>query len=372
MKTNLDQPSSFPETLSQAKTGRLFSLDLLKAMSIVAVVAFHSTIVPKSSYEGIAQIDLYVSLFTAPLRFCVPVFLTISFLLFERDLAKHTDSIGSAIKKRMVRLLMPTMFWFGLTSLLKFVNGGSWIEIFTNMLNGEIFTGAYYLLVLLQFVPVFIFLRSYFSQPQNVLITILLQLFIYFSIYVIAINPNYDQIMTLLRNINRPLFVYWFVYMALGTYIWRNWASFIKISTRIPLKVKASLFIAYLIIQLVEQYWSFLIFQGKVPPFEYVMFSCILSVFVMILCFASIQDYQVPLWVRNLVSSLSKYSLGIFCVNGTLYQIIGSVSNRFLSEATFSLPEFVIVKIISWVILLVISLMLSILLDRIGLKAVVR
>ncbi|MHC5824369.1 MAG: hypothetical protein ACYT04_53155, partial [Nostoc sp.] len=56
----------------------------------------------------------------APLRFCVPVFFTISFLLLERSLEKNsTASFYPLFKKRFIRLLTPTLFWGGLAILLR-------------------------------------------------------------------------------------------------------------------------------------------------------------------------------------------------------------------------------------------------------------
>ncbi|NJM69383.1 MAG: acyltransferase [Scytonema sp. RU_4_4] len=369
MTEHLSHRSSSLEPSSHQISGRLFSLDLLKAMSMTAVVSFHSIIVPKTSY---AASQLSIDLLFSPLRFCVPVFLTISFLLFERGLAKHTGSNWSAIQKRLMRLLIPTLFWFSITALLKFLNGNSWFEVIGMILTGEIFTGAYYLIVLLQFLPVFILLRRLFIKLPNVVLTILLQGFIFLYIYAIPSSPYHDQILLVLRTIDRPLFMYWFVYMALGVFLWEHWSLIVKISQQINIRLKIILFLSYCLIQMFEFYWFFRRFRGEIPPFDYVMFSCLLSVFIMVLCFASIQENQFPSFFRRIVSTISKYSLGIFCINGVLSQILISIGIRLFSEATFSLPEILILKLIVWILLLGTSLGLSILLDRIGLGSVVR
>lgn len=354
--------------MNNQKTGRLFSLDLLKAMSISAVVSFHSIILPKESF---LSSQLAEDIIFSPLKFCVPVLLTISFLLLGRGLNKHTSSTWSLIKKRLTRLLIPTFFWFTIAILLKLLNGKPIPEIIENLTQGKIFTGAYYLLTLIQFVPFFILVRAWFNKPRNILLTLIAQGLIFSSIYIIPSSPYHEQILSILRNIGRPLVIYWFVYMALGILFWKNWSSIIKISSKIPNHTKGLLLITYCGIQMIEYRWLYFRFGGDIPPFDFTMFSCIVSVFVMFLCFASVEEKQLPLFIVNIVKTLSKYSLGIFCINGILCQIFLSISIRFISEATFSFPEIIAIKLIFWIILLAISLGLSILLERIGFKAVV-
>ena len=368
MKEQLSQQSISAKPSSDQKTGRLFSLDLLKAMSITAVVSFHSIIVPNQSF---LSSQLAEAILFSPLRFCVPVLLTISFLLSERGLNKHTSSTWSVIKKRVSRLLLPTIFWFTIAILLKLLNGKPIPEITGDLIKGRIFTGAYYLLILIQFLPIFILVRGWLNKPRNIFFTVIIQGLTFLFIYMIPSSPYHEQMLSILRDIDRPLLIYWFVYMALGVFCWKNWSSIIKVSNQIPIHIKGLLLITYCGIQMMEYRWLFLRFGGEIPPFDYAMFSCIISVFVMFLCFASLQEQQVPSLIGNLVKTLSKYSLGIFCINGILYQIFLSISTRFLSEATFSFPEIIGLKFIFWIILLSISLGLSILFERIGLKVVV-
>jgi surface polysaccharide O-acyltransferase-like enzyme len=72
--------SSQPYQIYQSQS-RLFFLDLLKALSMVAVVSYYSIFLPKSTY---AENAFFIDMLFAPLRFCVPMLFTISFLLFER------------------------------------------------------------------------------------------------------------------------------------------------------------------------------------------------------------------------------------------------------------------------------------------------
>jgi Acyltransferase family len=363
-----DSPSSVKLSINQT-AGRLLSLDLLKAVSITAVVSFHSLIFPKTAY---ASIQLPLEMIFSPLKFCVPVLFTISFFLFERGLAKHTESNWLAIKKRVIRLLIPTIFWTFIAGSLKLINGNSLFEIMDATRQGRIFEGAYFLLVSIQFLPVMIMSRYLFSKPRNVVLAVLLQAVVFICIYAIPFSSYHEQALSVLRIIDRPLFIYWFVYMALGVFFVKKWPLIVKLSSKISFKNKILLFTINCLIEIIEYRNLFIRFQGEIPPFDYVMFSCISGIFVMFLCFASIQENELPSFLKRLIMTLSAYSLGIFCINGILYQISLSISDRFFSEITLNLPEAIILKLLAWVVLLTASLGLSILLDRIGLKAVVR
>ncbi|NES84857.1 MAG: acyltransferase [Moorea sp. SIO2B7] len=95
---------------SEVTKERIFPLDLLKAISIIATVSFHGILVLPQSY---AALESTLNILFAPLRFCVPVFLTISFFLCENSWQKQGDNTTYAwLKKRLIRLLIPTIFWF--------------------------------------------------------------------------------------------------------------------------------------------------------------------------------------------------------------------------------------------------------------------
>ncbi len=365
----MQEKSLSSEISTHQSTDRVFCLDLLKAMSIVAVVSFHSIFVPRTTYT---DSQLYMEILFSPLRFCVPVFLVIYFLLFEKALIKQKTSTLSIVQKRLVRILIPTVFWFSITALLKLINQSPRVEVFGNFWNGTIFTGAYYLLILLQFIPLFVILRPWFSKSINVLISIMIQFGVYIWIYSLHWRSESNQIISILQFIHRPFFIYWFVYMALGIYCCKKWSSIVKLSSQLNIHTKVFILVIYAVLQGIEANYVFIVSKGDIPPFDYAMFSCLLSVLVMFVCFTSVKENQLNPLLRNLVSALSTYSLGIFCINGILYQIFASLSLRLFLEVDFNLFEIIIVKILCCWLLLSISLSLSILLDKVGLKVVVR
>lgn len=358
-------------TINQT-AGRLLPVDILKAISITAVVSFHSLFVPRSTYAPASHL---IEVLFVPLRFCVPVLLTISFLLLARGLEKSSSdgSIYPLLKKRLIRLIIPIVFWFSIAAVaMRILDRTSSAQLITLMLQGYIFRGAYYLLILLQFVPVFIWLNRWVMRRKYVLIAVFLQCLVSLLIYISLSGAFGSQVPLILRTIGRPFFVYWFAYLALGVYFHNNWSMLVKISTRIPMLLKIFLLSLTCLIMAAEYRWLLSLTGNRIIPFEYVMFSCILSVLTMFLCFASIQESQLSIPVIKSVQLLSRYSLGIYCINGILSYVLTEIGSHLLKEAVFSFPEILAMKFIGWGLLLTVSLGLSILFDWVGLGASVR
>lgn len=359
MKANID-----------SKAGRLFPIDFLKAASITAVVSFHSIFVPQSTYQSAAY--LMEALFT-PLRFCVPVFLTISFFLLKRGLEKSANEpVYPLLKKRLIRLFIPIMFWFTLGAIVQILNQTTAAKLIIAIFQGNVFNGAYYLLIMLQLLPIFVWKHQWFSNRKNVLIALIFQALFFLLTYTVLLGIFGISVKLILYRISRPLFAYYLVYLALGAYLYTNWSRVIKFSTSIPRKLKIFLLSLTSLIMIAEYSCLRWATGERLSPFEYVMFSCIFSVIVGFLCFANIQEDRLSIPVQQAVQLLSKYSLGIFCLNGLL-SYVGSQMGAYMFEAAiFTFPEILAIKLVGWSLLLAVSLGMSILLDRVGLGACVR
>lgn len=355
--------------LNAQVSDRLFFLEFLKAISITAVVSYHAIFLPRSAF--VANNGILEVLF-APLRFCVPVFLTISFLLFERQIAQSSiNSTLPLLQKRLIRLGIPTIFWFVIAAGLKALNANSFTEIINAIVTGEIFTGAYYLLIILQLMVIFYFIRNWLNSAKNIFITIAIQGLVFLFIYATICGLFGNQVLTFLIKMERPLIIYWFVYIALGIYFYKNF-SWIQNKSRSLTKTNKILILCFTAaIMMIEYTILTLLLKNSLRPFDYAAFSCIFSVPAIFICFASVTEKNFPSPVVKLTKLLSKYSLGIFCINGILAQIFLSIGTKFFSQANFNLTQILLIKIISWIILLTISLLLSIVLKRLGLKRVV-
>lgn len=348
---------------------RLFILEFLKAISIVSVVSFHAIFLPQSTY--ISSNGILETLF-APLRFCVPVFLTISFFLFEHQVTQIPKLQQlSLLKKRLVRLLIPALFWFGVAAGLKLINGNSYIEIINQIIAGEIFTGSYYFLIIFQLMLLFILIGNWLNSEKNIFTIITTQVILIVSIYGVISGFFGSQPLTFLVKLERSLIIYWFGYIALGVYLYKNWLWISEKSTSLSNQNKAIILFSTALIMMLEYRILTLLLANSLRPFDYAALSCILSVPAIFICFASVNENNFPLPMIKIIKLLSKYSLGIFCINGILSQLFTSVGSKVFSELTFNLSQIILIKIIGWVILLVLSLLISIILKKMGLKRVV-
>ena len=352
-------------------SGRIFFIDLLKAISISAVVLYHAVFFPISTYFSVAIPELVLS---SPLRFCVPVLLTIYFFLLERELSKpKADSNWAICRKRLIRIAIPTCFWFGLSGLVQMMRGNSLSELAGEVLTGNIYIGAYFLLVLLQLTPVYILVRGWFERTRNILIVIGLQasVFIGIRIFTFHMGSFGKTVIDTLANIDRPFFIYWFVYMAIGYFLYHQLMPLTNLSSSLSVKLKMLL----ILIASIWMTWEYASLISNIGPrfyvFEFALLACIASVFVAFVTTASIQEKQLSPPVAELIRVLSKYSLGIFCINGILSQGLSLLGHRLFDGMTFSILEVFTARLIGFLMLITASLAISILLRKLGLKACV-
>jgi hypothetical protein len=363
-------PNSSQSADSSNLSSRIFFIDLLKAISISAVVFYHGVFFPIATYFSVAIPELVLS---SALRFCVPILLTISFFLFERELSKPNRSSWATCRKRLVRIAIPTGFWFSLSGLIQMLRGNSLPELLQEALTGNIYIGAYFLLILLQLTPIYILIRGWFKQTRNILTVIGLQAVVFISIKVFTFQTDIfgKAAITALANIDRPFLIYWFVYMAIGYFLYHYLASVTKLSSSLPGKLK----ILLIFITSIWMTWEYATLIPNIGShfyvFEYAFLACIASVFIAFISTASIQENQVPPILAALIFTLSKYSLGIFCVNGILSQGFSLLAHHLFNGITFNLVEVFTARLVGFLILMVTSLVTSICLAKLGLKACV-
>ncbi|MGB3641434.1 MAG: acyltransferase [Rivularia sp. (in: cyanobacteria)] len=354
--------------LPSQEKDRLFFLDFLKAISIVAVVSFHAIFLPRSTF--ITSGGIIETLF-APLRFCVPVFLTISIFLFERKIANSPTEPKLLFKERFNRLGIPILFWFSIAVGLKLINGNSIVEIIVAIFQGEIFTGAYYFLIVLQLLWNFVLVRDWIIKEKNIVATLIIQAVCLLFVYATISGFFVDAVFKVLVFLERPLIIYWIAYIALGVYIYQNFDRIERISLSLS-KTNKILLLCFTAATMIAEYRVLTLFlTDSLRPFDYAAFSCVLSVPTMFICFASVNEKSLPAPIVKLTKLLSKYSLGIFCINGILAQIFLSIGTKLFSQASFNLTQILGIKIIGWIGLLFLSLLLSIMLKKLGLKKVV-
>jgi hypothetical protein len=357
---------------SKIVKNRIFSLDLLKAISISTVVFFHSS--SNLSESTKSQLDILIS----PLRFCVPLLLTISFLLLKRSRETNSaDKILLFAKKRFFRLLIPILFWFGLATLLtiilgKFNNERIFLkDLVIINLQGQIFWGAYFLIILLECLVIFVIFNNYLDSFKSLLTLLCFQLLIFIFCYILLSGILSKDISSLLCYFSRPPFFYWVIYIFLGSFFYKKWFKLVELSQKSSKLLKIVILSLTSLVMIVENTFFHKIVYDKCAfgCFEYLRFSCILSVFVMFLCFASLEEDHIPPFGKKIVFLLSKYSLGIFCINGILSKLVLPLVLEHVTTTPISnFYIAVLIKLIVWLPLLILSLSLSVVSEKLGLK----
>ncbi|MEM6613563.1 MAG: acyltransferase family protein [Cyanobacteria bacterium P01_C01_bin.72] len=346
----------------------LFFIDLFKAVSIIAVVSFHGIFVPGETYAAlISPLEIAFS----PLRFCVPLFFTISFFLYERSESKQpSKSLGLLLHKRLPRLLYPLAVWFSVGILLNLAKGNSLTDIFQAAATGEIFTGSYYLLALLQLLPLFFYLRQ-LTDKISLISGFIWQIVMGIIIYAALQQTALPSLISYLQMLDRPLFIYWLAYITLGIYFARNLTQIQTVAAQMPLPVKICLILALGGLFIHDYQLLSWLTEQAIAPFDYLTPSSLLSVPIIFCCFSHLRAEQFPPWLVQVIKTISQYGLGIFCLNGTLRLVFLSLGSSIWGEQVFSWTQILAIKLIGWLILLLVSLGLSVLLARIGLKKAV-
>ena len=293
--------------------GRIFFIDLLKAISISSVVFYHAVFFPISTYFSVAIPELIL---VSPLRFCVPVLLTVSFFLFERELSKpDAQSDWAVCKKRLIRIAIPTGFWFGVTTLIHLFKGSSLPELLQEVYNWNHLPRRLLSADLASTnTCLYLSKKIFLTAQENILIVIFLQVIVFiiikfFTFYGGAFGKT---AIATLANIERPFCVYWFAYMVIGYFLYHRLTALMNLSSSLPTVLKV-LIICITAIWIVCEYISLIPDIGShFYVFEYAFIACIASVFVSFISAASIQEKQLPRIFAALTRFLSKYSLGIF------------------------------------------------------------
>jgi peptidoglycan/LPS O-acetylase OafA/YrhL len=364
--------SSIPQAWQTSD--RLFSIDVLRAISIGAVVYYHALFAPIHAYGAVAVAELIL---IAPLRFCVPVFLTLSFILFEHRLRSAPQrSPLEHLQTRIWRLLQPLGFWFAIAALLEWIaTDNTPRAIAQEAITGTIFIGSDYLLILLQFTLLYPLLRPLFRHRLALPSLALLQWLIFLGIHGLLwtqTSPLSAQVLTLLTTLKRPLVLYWLLYLGLGYCCYAHWDHLLAWSRRLSPWMKWSGLGGYAIAACLE--FARLTQPGfaDLYTFEYVLITASISPLILLLCCLDLKPTTLPPWGVALIRQISRYSLGIYCINGIGNKIFSVLARPLFTELSLNLWQVSLVRFGGWLILFGVSYRLAILLAQLGLKRVVQ
>lgn len=289
---------------------RLVSADILKVLSIIAVVCIHGSGLISFFPSAIDFSQEQIGLAENSLRFCVPVFIFFWAYFMEKSILKRGTGI---IPSRFYRLLIPFAFWSLIYCVIKAdIRHTNLVTLFLKHWTGYGWSGQYYFVILFQFIVLFplwrrISIKLMRFTPAIYLISLLFFILIAYS--------GWSQIRLVVR-INDRIFIYWWPYVILGIiHAHKNIFKFY-----IPPFLK---WMSVILIPL-EVYWFN---PATVSP--YALPSVFITSLLLISVMESKLTYQaLQPWMASLIQRIANYTLGIYCLNPLIILILIPYFNR--------------------------------------------
>ncbi len=152
------------------------SIDILRSLAILGVVLIHTTTTTIQASQN-NLIDFSFSLFlNQTFRFAVPMFFIISGYLLELNYDFHKN-IFTYLKKRIVKIIVPYIFWSFLYYSFIFKNQPE--SFITALLNGQAAYHLYFVPALFVFYLIFPILHKNINlllRSRNIIILLLIQI----------------------------------------------------------------------------------------------------------------------------------------------------------------------------------------------------
>jgi surface polysaccharide O-acyltransferase-like enzyme len=314
-------------------------VDIAKAISIFGVVYIHS---------GMTESETASLNNGSYFRFCVPIFIMLSFFLSEYYLQTKKDySKKDFLKKRLTRLIIPYIGWSILYSVGQFYLGINPKLSFGTTYAWE---GQYFFIVLIQLTLLYPWLRTFkINQWTLLLILGLTLIFIYLPQGYLGINIPF------IFSGEAPFF-YWLLYVFLAIFLARNLTKINQILSSISASI-ATIFIVLLPFFIVLE--SFFL-KSSLP---HLRISVLLVSPILIFLFMRFNSLPQPL--SQVTRILSQYSLGIFCMNSIVIAAIEkSASYLRLHESIFSQTPALLTRFLLAGLACLVSILLCFLLER--------
>jgi fucose 4-O-acetylase-like acetyltransferase len=331
---------------------RSANADILKAISILAVVFIHGSGMILFSLTNLDLSTSTTTLAAKGLRFCVPIFIFLWAYFMEKSTIKKGKQNAMT---RFYKLLIPFVFWstvyFVLTADFKTLTLTSTIS---KHWLGYGWSGQYYFIILFQLILLFPVFHIVSSKLQNYYIPV----FVLSLLFLIIISYSGWFRISIVDKLNDRPFFYWIPYVILGIiYAQRN---IFKFPVRLSVGIISLAFIP------LEIYFLHPKSEGI-----YLLPSVFICTLILLSSMESKLSYEaLPRWIAVSVQQLSGQTLGIFCLNPlvilTLSPLLVSLNvNLQLTGLSIFMP------ILSTLLVTVICLIIIYLLKRVKLGILV-
>jgi hypothetical protein len=327
---------------------RLASADILKVVSITAVVFIHGSSLI-SSCSSDSDFSAYKFDLVLMLRYCVPVFVFLWAYFQEKSTLKHGTS--NLLYSRFYSLLIPFFFWssvyFVLSADFKTL---SVAHVLTKHWTGFGWSGQYYFIILFQLILLFPVLRWISAKIATSIPLIYITSLIF---YILISYTGWLYIDAIGKIGDRP-FVYWLPYAILGiTYAHKN---------IFPVKLPLALGLISTALIPIEFHFLNLREVGiYLHPSVFVASFLLLSFLPSDVSYASLSR---PMgWI---IQVIAKNTLGIFCLNPLVILSLSPILRSYELPLNFS-GACIISPVLSTIIILIICVLVTSILKRLRL-----
>lgn len=345
----------------------MYELDYLKGISILAVLAIHVSFVQLDEFPGIDFNNIYSIFFNQLSRFCIPVFLIITALLFFRSYETENFRFSRYLSKRAKDLLVPYLLWTVASICL--LTKAPWIPEYTVLKIIEtVFFGSgyffqlYYLSMLFQLIlvilPIAIVLYSkplYLTISAVIIIVINILLLGCYEFIFLKEIPMSSAVSNLYENFVQPTFPIWSGYFMIGCLIGRYYDAFKQKMKKIKL-LKIILLLIFSTSYLLWDYsLSLEVFDKFMNPAEnFFRISVFLYSITAFLFF-----FKIALINKNnkIMVTLGKYSYGIYLVHVEVLYIIAHPGKQsvMVSDWILTTVSLLLIVVLSYLIVFIIN-----------------
>lgn len=296
--------------------------------------------------------------FNAIMSSAVPCFMLITFYFNSKTLLEGNKY---KIKDRVLRLMVPCVSWgiiyfivYKLLYLLKIRNVNlSWNNLLWQLITGHSYNAPlWYMYDLIVLTIIFTLMFKVFKKKSNLMLAILL---VFSMLYLYSgINGIFNELRGELRW---PLgrFAEMIPYACIGLLIGTNRERFLKMNWKYRFLNLILLFIMWLAVFKIENQGILLIQYN----YGYAGLGLLLKSVFIFLAALFVSDISVNKCIENLIIKASQYTLGIYC----MHVLIGEC---FL--AVFNIYEIHIDEFIMCILILGVSYLFSIGIDKIPIK----
>ncbi|WP_051055715.1 acyltransferase [Allocoleopsis franciscana] len=232
---------------------RLPEFDLLRSLAIIGVVIIHIT-APLDLYahQGVFVYYLFVSIHLAQ-RFCVPVFLIISgfFLTYKIENQQNPTLI---LKKRLLRIIPPYLFWSSFFYFLDVVLGERNFNLFLllkDLLTGSVVGSYYFVVLIIQFYVLWWLLSKLkvWNYTKLLMISLGIQIIITSYLYYYLFQVHYFPVIDLMYR----FIAAWSFYFVLGLCLGNNYEKIKRIIQKLKFPL-VLMNLVFLVLSIIEFY----------------------------------------------------------------------------------------------------------------------